>query len=92
MFFKTVNQSEVETEEETSTNEIGTLEHLEEMHEQIIQVTTWMIRGREKAKHRLLTLRRRWPHYFQSIKLYNRIIGELEIQENSYADNTFRFI
>ena len=34
-----MNQSEVETaEEETSTNEIGTLEHLEEMHEQIIQV------------------------------------------------------
>ena len=67
--------TEVESiEEETSISEIGTLEHLEEMHHEILKVTNAFIKGR--SKERIIYLRRRFPHYFQSIRLYNAIIGK----------------
>ena len=67
--------TEVESiEEETSISEIGTLEHLEEMHHEILKVTNAFIKGR--SKERIIYLRRRFPHYFQSIRLYNAIIGD----------------
>ena len=71
--------TEVESiEEETSISEIGTLEHLEEMHHEILKVTNAFIKGR--SKERIIYLRRRFPHYFQSIRLYNAIIGNNFIQ------------
>merc|ERR1719238_1027344 len=80
--------TEVESiEEETSISEIGPLEHLEEMHHEILKVTNAFIKGRSKEK--IIYLRRRFPHYFQSIKLYNAIVGLFKINDVSVADRQF---
>ena len=45
-----------------------------EVHDQIVKDISLVISGRESARKKILLFRRRWPHYFQSIQLYNRVI------------------
>ena len=67
-------------EEDTSTSDIGTIEHVNEVHDQIVKAIAIVISGRESQRTKLLLFRRRWAHYFQSIELYNRVIQYRELR------------
>jgi hypothetical protein len=57
--------------------EIGSLSHVSGIHSEILKMVSEIVRGKTKMKEKLLMLRDKFPHYFQSISLYNQVVSKL---------------
>ena len=56
------------------------MRHIEKIHRDIVRLVEEIIRGKSKLKEKLFLLRDKFPHYFQSISLYNLVVKKLNIK------------
>lgn len=67
-----------ETDDEDGDG-IGSVNHVDKIHHDVIRLIAEIVRGKAKLKEKLFLLRDKFPHYFQSIALYNAVVEKLNI-------------
>ena len=77
-FFK----DEEETEDEEYESKIGSIEHVESIHTEILRLVSEITRsksGRNKLRDKLLLYRNKYPRYFRSLELYNAVVEKFSV-------------